>query len=133
MTDYDRWLEQPYQEQAERDDAIDAIVEEVLQEPEFDPTNADTFLQAIDDATLYEVQEELAKALKDPEPGFAMTLPKLITAFVLGLTALPLGAAPYTGNYYTEPYRPLYHYSPEKAWMNDPNGLVYHNANYHMF
>lgn len=71
MTDYDRWLEQPYQEQAERDDAIDAIVEEVLQEPEFDPTNADTFLQAIDDATLYEVQEKLAEALKDPEPGFA--------------------------------------------------------------
>ena len=71
MTDYDRWLEQPYQEQAERDDAIDAIVEEVLKEDDFDPTNVDTFLQAIDDATLYEVQEKLAEALKDPEPGFA--------------------------------------------------------------
>ena len=71
MTDYDRWLEQPYQEQAARDDAIDAMVEEVLKEDDFDPTNVDTFLQAIDDATLYEVQEKLAEALKDPEPGFA--------------------------------------------------------------
>ena len=29
-------------------------------------------------------------------------------------------------NYYTEAHRPQYHFSPETAWMNDPNGLVYH-------
>ncbi len=32
-----------------------------------------------------------------------------------------------------EPYRLAYHFSPEKNWMNDPNGLVYHNGKYHLF
>lgn len=36
-------------------------------------------------------------------------------------------------DYYTEPYRPQFHFSPEKMWMNDPNGLVYHEGVYHLF
>ncbi len=35
--------------------------------------------------------------------------------------------------YYQEPYRLAYHFSPEKNWMNDPNGLVYYQGNYHLF
>lgn len=34
---------------------------------------------------------------------------------------------------YTELYRPQYHFSPAKNWMNDPNGLLYHDETYHMF
>ncbi|TAI48026.1 glycoside hydrolase family 32 protein [Flagellimonas allohymeniacidonis] len=34
---------------------------------------------------------------------------------------------------YTEMYRPQYHFSPEEKWMNDPNGLVYHDGIYHLF
>lgn len=34
---------------------------------------------------------------------------------------------------YTEPYRPQYHFSPAKNWMNDPNGLVYYNDTYHLY
>ncbi len=30
-------------------------------------------------------------------------------------------------------FRPLYHYSPPKNWTNDPNGLVYHDGEYHLF
>jgi levanase len=33
----------------------------------------------------------------------------------------------------TDPYRPVYHYSPAQNFMNDPNGLIYHNGIYHMF
>ena len=35
--------------------------------------------------------------------------------------------------YYTEKYRPQYHFSPEQKWMNDPNGLLYHQGTYHLF
>jgi fructan beta-fructosidase len=34
---------------------------------------------------------------------------------------------------YTELYRPQYHFSPETGWMNDPNGLVYYDGEYHLF
>lgn len=32
-----------------------------------------------------------------------------------------------------EKYRPQYHFSPEEKWMNDPNGMVYYNGEYHLF
>lgn len=34
---------------------------------------------------------------------------------------------------YQEPFRPQFHFSPEKNWMNDPNGMVYYNGTYHLF
>ncbi|WP_348621989.1 glycoside hydrolase family 32 protein [Paenibacillus polymyxa] len=34
---------------------------------------------------------------------------------------------------YSETYRPQFHYSPEKNWMNDPNGMVYFEGEYHLF
>lgn len=34
---------------------------------------------------------------------------------------------------YQEEYRPQFHFSPEEKWMNDPNGLVYHEGIYHLF
>jgi len=32
-----------------------------------------------------------------------------------------------------EKFRPLYHHSPSYGWMNDPNGLVYLEGEYHLF
>lgn len=29
--------------------------------------------------------------------------------------------------------QPAYHYAPAKNWMNDPNGLVYYDGEYHLF
>ncbi|WP_309138830.1 glycoside hydrolase family 32 protein [Haloterrigena gelatinilytica] len=31
------------------------------------------------------------------------------------------------------PWRPEYHFSPSEGWMNDPNGLVYHEGIFHLF
>ena len=35
--------------------------------------------------------------------------------------------------YYTEKYRPQFHFSAKKNWLNDPNGLVYYDGVYHLF
>ncbi|MBP6756096.1 MAG: glycoside hydrolase family 32 protein, partial [Bacteroidia bacterium] len=36
---------------------------------------------------------------------------------------------------YTEEelYRPNFHFTPKKGWMNDPNGMFYYNGYYHLF
>lgn len=32
-----------------------------------------------------------------------------------------------------ETHRPQFHFSPDSAWMNDPNGMVFLQGNYHLF
>ena len=39
-------------------------------------------------------------------------------------SSLPLGQ---------EHWRPLAHFTPKRMWMNDPNGLIFHNGLYHLF
>ncbi len=34
---------------------------------------------------------------------------------------------------YSEEFRPQFHFTPPAKWMNDPNGLVYHQGYYHLF
>jgi fructan beta-fructosidase len=54
---------------------------------------------------------------------------------VLGqcLAAMLASAPPDSPGYYSEPFRPQFHFTPEKNWMNDPNGLVYYEGEYHLF
>lgn len=34
---------------------------------------------------------------------------------------------------YNEKYRPQFHFSPAEKWLNDPNGMVYYEGEYHLF
>lgn len=34
---------------------------------------------------------------------------------------------------FQEPHRPQLHFTPQEKWMNDPNGMVYYEGEYHLF
>ncbi len=34
---------------------------------------------------------------------------------------------------YKERHRPQFHFSPKEKWMNDPNGMVFYEGEYHLF
>lgn len=53
--------------------------------------------------------------------------------FITLLVACSNAQKPANTSYYNEPHRPQIHFSPEAHWMNDPNGMVYFNKQYHLF
>jgi sucrose-6-phosphate hydrolase SacC (GH32 family) len=34
---------------------------------------------------------------------------------------------------FTKEFRPTFHFTPEKNWINDPNGLLFYKGKYHLF
>lgn len=54
-------------------------------------------------------------------------------SFIIGLLLISAITFAQQKNYYTEPYRPRFHFSPVTNWTNDLNGLVYNKGKYHLF
>ena len=50
-----------------------------------------------------------------------------------GLTSALVSVAASPQGSYREPFRAQYHFTPEKNWMNDPNGMVFYEGEYHLF
>lgn len=57
----------------------------------------------------------------------------LSTTLLSGILVFMLVSLKSDKDYYNESYRPQFHFTPEKNWQNDPNGLVYYNGEYHLF
>lgn len=53
-----------------------------------------------------------------------------VAAAIPGCATMPAGQP---RAQYEQPHRPQLSYTPERNWMNDPNGLVYQDGEYHMF
>jgi fructan beta-fructosidase len=65
-----------------------------------------------------------------------MTKTTIIKSFIYCLILAACGPAKNQttlNTIYNEPHRPQIHFSPKAKWMNDPNGMVYHNGAYHLF
>ncbi len=57
---------------------------------------------------------------------------KLAGKFLL-LTSCLITVSAQSPSVGSEPYRPLFHFSPANNWTNDPNGLLYAFDEYHLF
>jgi fructan beta-fructosidase len=47
--------------------------------------------------------------------------------------ATSFSAAPASAPTYREQWRPQFHFTPATNWMNDPNGMVFYDGEYHLF
>src|SRR6266496_3987068 len=71
------------------------------------------------------------RAAKPGEFLFRLSPPSAACA-LLTLVASAALLAP-AADLYNEPFRPQFHFSPERNWTNDPCGLIYSNGEYHLF
>ena len=56
-----------------------------------------------------------------------------IALTTLLILAFSLGAQSQSKQMAGEKYRPMFHFTPPAHWMNDPNGMVYFEGEYHLF
>lgn len=80
----------------------------------------------------------LAQNGSDYYVPFALGKGKTATIKILGLKkdALALNLLKLSDTFdttNTDYYRPSYHFTPLYGWMNDPNGMVYKNGEYHLY
>ena len=64
---------------------------------------------------------------------FSRTRRRVIPALVAALPAISVCVSSAQEAAYSEQFRPQFHFTPEKNWMNDPNGMVYYDGEFHLF
>ncbi len=70
----------------------------------------------------------VAPAHADPGPATAASA--TTSNAPTGTASAATAASPTLGD---EQYRPRVHFTPQKNWMNDPNGMVFHKGVYHLY
>ncbi len=69
-----------------------------------------------------------------PLAGKRLTVETVLPAESKALDALKLAdAIPNADALYTETQRPQFHFTSRRGWLNDPNGMVYHDGEWHLF
>ncbi|RII35500.1 glycosyl hydrolase family 32 [Clostridium chromiireducens] len=85
----------------------------------------------------FKIAIDAAQAVLDNTGSTQKDIDSAVTALAAAMTIFDNGinkdVDPSTSTNYLEDYREQYHYSPAKAWANDPNGMVYFNGEYHLF
>jgi len=56
-------------------------------------------------------------------------IPRTLAGLILVMIAFTASGA----ELYREAWRPQFHFTPERNWMNDPNGMVFFEGEYHLF
>lgn len=56
-----------------------------------------------------------------------------VALLLLAGCAAPRESVTDTNAAFREKYRPQYHFTPPSQWMNDPNGMVYYESEFHLF
>lgn len=81
---------------------------------------------------LVESGQDVSVALQEGENIIRIRVQNKETA-ASTITTLRLKRRYNPENAYTERYRPQFHYTPEAHWINDPNGMVFYDGEYHLF
>ncbi|MBN2295595.1 MAG: GH32 C-terminal domain-containing protein [Pirellulales bacterium] len=107
-------------------------------------TSAKHWMRVIVDGKC-EREFQIALADKDPEYWVFIDLsPWKGRKLKLDMEKMPFGSGglasvmqsddlPGAKHMYCERYRPQFHFSSRRGWLNDPNGLVYYEGEYHLF
>jgi len=64
---------------------------------------------------------------------FALVLVAIIVIWISGSHAVEMRGSNEETLNVTDKYRPQLHFSISEYWINDPNGLVYLDGEYHLF
>ena len=68
------------------------------------------------------------------DPSFRLfSIYKLVALLFVGGLLIACGSSDESTTSQPADYRPAYHYAPAQNWVNDPNGLVYLDGEYHLF